>query len=44
VDVVNVLEDWIMIIGKPENVIHDNGKPVYIQNIQTLPSTQPDKG
>ncbi len=26
VDVLNVLEDWIMINGKPERVMHDNGK------------------
>ena len=26
VDVLNVLEDWIMINGKPEKVLHDNGK------------------
>jgi transposase InsO family protein len=27
VDVLNVLEDWIMIInGKPDRVMHDNGK------------------
>ncbi|MGC2598232.1 MAG: DDE-type integrase/transposase/recombinase, partial [Nitrososphaeraceae archaeon] len=26
VDVLNVLEDWIMINGKPEKVMHDNGK------------------
>ena len=25
-DVLNVLEDWIMINGKPERVMHDNGK------------------
>jgi len=26
VDVLNVLEDWIMINGKPDMVMHDNGK------------------
>jgi transposase InsO family protein len=26
VDVLNVLEDWIMINGKPDRVMHDNGK------------------
>jgi transposase len=26
VDVLNVLEDWIIINGKPEKVLHDNGK------------------
>ena len=26
VDVLNVLEDWIMINGKPDKVMHDNGK------------------
>jgi transposase InsO family protein len=26
VDVLNVLEDWIMINGKPEKVMHDNDK------------------
>ena len=26
VDVLNVLEDWIIINGKPEKVMHDNGK------------------
>jgi transposase InsO family protein len=26
VDVHDVLEDWIMINGKPEKVMHDNGK------------------
>ena len=26
VDVLNVLEDWIMINGKPRKIIHDNGK------------------
>jgi transposase InsO family protein len=26
VDVLDVLEDWIMINGKPEKVLHDNGK------------------
>ena len=26
VDVLDVLEDWIMINGKPERVLHDNGK------------------
>ena len=26
VDVLNVLEDWIIINGKPEKIIHDNGK------------------
>ena len=26
VDVLNVLEDWIMINGKPKKVMHDNGK------------------
>jgi putative transposase len=26
VDVLNVLEDWIMINGKPKMVMHDNGK------------------
>jgi transposase len=26
VDVLNVLEDWIMVNGKPDRVMHDNGK------------------
>jgi transposase InsO family protein len=26
VDVLNVLEDWIMVNGKPNKVMHDNGK------------------
>src|SRR5215510_1706739 len=26
VDILNVLEDWIIINGKPEKVMHDNGK------------------
>ena len=26
VDVLNVLEDWIMINGKPKKIMHDNGK------------------
>ena len=26
VDVLNVLEDWIMVNGKPRTVMHDNGK------------------
>jgi transposase InsO family protein len=26
VDVMNVLEDWIMINGKPKKIMHDNGK------------------
>ena len=26
VDVLNVLEDWIMINGKPRKIMHDNGK------------------
>jgi transposase InsO family protein len=26
VDVLNVLEDWIMVNGKPKKVMHDNGK------------------
>jgi transposase InsO family protein len=26
VDVLNVLEDWIMINGKPDRIMHDNGK------------------
>src|SRR4249919_1627662 len=26
VDILNVLEDWIVINGKPERVMHDNGK------------------
>ena len=26
VDVLNVLEDWIMINGKPMKIMHDNGK------------------
>lgn len=26
VDVLNVLEDWIMVNGKPDKVMHDNGK------------------
>ena len=26
VDVLNVLEDWIIINGKPEKIMHDNGK------------------
>ena len=26
VDILNVLEDWIMINGKPDKVMHDNGK------------------
>ena len=26
VDVLNVLEDWIIINGKPDRVMHDNGK------------------
>jgi transposase InsO family protein len=32
VDVLDVLEDWIMINGKPEKVLHDNGKQ-FISNI-----------
>jgi len=44
VDVLNVLEDWIMISGKPKMMMHDNGKQfTSIQNIQTFPGTQPDK-
>jgi putative transposase len=26
VDVLNILEDWIMVNGKPDRVMHDNGK------------------
>lgn len=26
VDILNVLEDWIMVNGKPDRVMHDNGK------------------
>ena len=26
VDVLNVLEDWIMVNGRPDRVMHDNGK------------------
>jgi transposase InsO family protein len=26
VDVLNVLEDWIIINGKPKKIMHDNGK------------------
>ena len=26
VDILNVLEDWIVINGKPDRVMHDNGK------------------
>jgi transposase InsO family protein len=26
VDELNVLEDWIMVNGKPDKVMHDNGK------------------
>ena len=32
IDVINVLEDWIMNNGKPKTVMHDNGI-VYIQSI-----------
>ena len=34
VDVLNVLEDWIIMInGKPEKVLHDNGKQFTSNNI-----------
>jgi transposase InsO family protein len=26
VDILNVLEDWIMVNGKPDRIMHDNGK------------------
>ena len=35
VDVLNVLEDWIMINGKPDRVMHDNGKQ-FTSNIFRL--------
>ena len=41
-DVLNVLEDWIMINGKPKMMMHDNGKQ-FTSNIQTVPCTRSDK-
>ena len=32
-DVLDVLEEWIMINGKPNKVMHDNGKQQFVSKI-----------
>ena len=44
VDVLNVLEDWIVINSKPDRVMHDNGKQFTSNIFRHFLVPQSDKG
>ena len=44
IDVLNVLEEWIIINGRPKKIMHDNGKQFTSKMFRRFYCTQLDKG